>query len=100
MSENGGRRASRNPEERIDRASVGNYTGYGTQDEGHNVFTDIEHGSANATMENTMGFRSTGRIPLKGSMVKRSGARTKSMTNMHKRYANDSKLKLDHTSFI
>ena len=99
MSENGGRQASRNPEERFDRGSIGgNMTGYVTQDEGINAFNEFEPGSANATLENTMGFRSTGRIPLKNSL-KKSGARTKSVTNMQ-RYGNESKLKLDHTSFI
>ena len=99
MSENGGRRASRNPEERFDRASGGNITGYVTQDEGFHGLTDLDPlGSANATLENTMGFRSSGRIPIKASLRK-SGARTKSVTNMQ-RYGNESKLKLDHTSFI
>ena len=98
MSENGGRHASRNPEERFDRASIGgNMTGYVTQDEAQN-FTEFEPGSANATLENTMGFRSSGRIPIKNSL-KKSGARTKSVTNMQ-RYGNESKLRLDHTSFI
>ena len=102
MSENGGRRASRNPEERIfDRVSGGHMTGYGTQDENINTFTEFEPVSAHATMENTQGFRSSGRIPIKGSMgLKNKGARTKSVTNMHNRYGNDSKMKLDHTSFI
>lgn len=64
MSENGGNRASRNPE---DRVSGGHMTGYGTQDEGIGAFTEFEPGSAHATMENTQGFRSSaGRIPMKG----------------------------------
>lgn len=100
MSENDGK-FSRNKEEKIERMSGGYNTGYGTQDEGVNGFTDNDPWSANATMEITGGFRSSVRIPMKNSMgFKKSAARTKSVTNMHNRYGNDSKIKLDHTSFI
>jgi hypothetical protein len=60
-------------------------------------FNDIEPTSVNATME----YRNSQRIPTKYSMaVKKSTARTKSVINMGNRYANESKMKLDHTSFI
>lgn len=86
MSENGGKRFCRNPDDR----NSGNFTGYITQEEGLNVLTDFEPTSANATLENTMGFRSTGKIPTKGShSMKKAGGRTKSVTNMQ-RYGNES----------
>jgi hypothetical protein len=77
----------------------GYQTGYTSQEEQLNT-SETEPWSANATMEMTGGFRNSMRIPVKKSMaLRKSNARTRSV-NMHNRYANDSKIKLDHTSFI
>ena len=75
--------------------------GYGTQDDGLNASDYEQLFSGNGTMEITGGYRSSAKIPKKKQKgLNKSKARNNSVTNMHNRYGNDSKMKLDHTSFI